>query len=114
MSRKTVAVVVTLSDREGLTPDEQISLRHLLRYLGHYDKFAVAPEGTTAIPPGFSAKRFNRCFFGSALAHGRMMLSEEFYTAFAEYDYVLLHHLDALTLSDQLAQWCTKEYDYIG
>src|SRR5262245_38603993 len=114
MSRKTVAVVVTLSNREGLTTDEEISLRHLLRYLGHYDKFAVAPEGLTAIPQGFAVKRFDRRFFGSALAHGRMMLSEEFYTAFAEYDYILLHHLDALALSDQLAQWCTKDYDYIG
>jgi len=114
VSHKTVAVVVTLSDREELTADEKISLRHVTHYLGHYDKYAVAPDGSTAVPRGFIAKRFARRFFGSALAHGRMMLSEEFYSSFREYDYVLLHHLDALALSDQLMHWCTQGYDYIG
>ena len=111
---KTVAVVATLSDRDALTADEEISLRHLVHHLGHYDKFAVAPDGLTAIPTGFGAKRFPRRFFGSAAAHCRLMLSEEFYTAFAEYEYILLYHLDALVLSDRLAEWCAKDYDYIG
>jgi len=114
VSKKAVAVAMTLSSREGLTADEEISLRHLVRHLGHYDKFAVASETLKTIPRGFGVKRFHRRFFGSAVAHGRLMLSEDFYKAFAEYEYVLLYHLDALALFDRLAEWCDKDYDYIG
>jgi hypothetical protein len=114
VSAKRVAVVMTLSNREVLSEDEQTSLRHLVHHLGHHDKFAVAPEGLKAIPRGFAVKRFGRRFFGSAEAHCRLMLSEEFYTAFTEYEYILLYHLDALALSDRLAEWCEADYDYIG
>jgi hypothetical protein len=114
MSRKPVAIAMTLSDREALSADEEISLRHLVRHLGHYDKFAVAPPTLATIPEGFAPKRFDRRFFGSAAAHCRLMLSEEFYSAFAEYDYILLYHLDALALGDRLTEWCASGYDYVG
>jgi hypothetical protein len=31
-----------------------------------------------------------------------------------DYDYILLYHLDALVLSDQLLEWCRADWDYIG
>ncbi|RMF90416.1 MAG: hypothetical protein D6736_06765, partial [Nitrospinota bacterium] len=61
---KTVAVVVPLSLQETLTPEEQISLRHLVHFLGRYDKYMVAPQSLAVDYPGFAIKRFPDRFFG--------------------------------------------------
>ena len=111
---KTVAVVVPLSNREELTPDEAISLRHLVHFLGKYDKFLVVPQNLKVNYPGFGIQRFPHKFFGSAAAHMQLMLSRKFYQTFQEYKYILLYHLDALVFSDQLMQWCETNLDYIG
>src|SRR5690606_7208876 len=42
--QKLVAVVVPASDRAELTADEEISLRHLLHFLGDYDRYLVLPR----------------------------------------------------------------------
>jgi hypothetical protein len=111
---KTVAVVIPLSNRETLTPDEEISFRHLVRFLGKYDKFLVVPQSLKVDYPGFRIMRFPNKFFGSAAAHMQLMLSRKFYQTFQGYKYILLYHLDALVFSDQLMQWCETDFDYIG
>ena len=112
--KHTVAVVVPLHNRKDLTNDEQISLRHLLHYLGRYDKYLVAPKSLDVSHPEFDVKRFRDSYFGSTQANIRLMLCENFYRAFEKYTYILVYHLDALVLSDQLLQWCEAGYDYIG
>lgn len=111
---KTVAVVVPLYNRKELTPDEQISLRHLVHYLGKYDKYMVAPKSLDVAHPGFGIKRFDDRFFGSFAANTRLMLSPGFYKAFREYKYILIYQLDALAFSDQLLEWCDLDFDYVG
>ncbi|HWO43947.1 MAG TPA: DUF5672 family protein [Candidatus Eisenbacteria bacterium] len=113
-SKKLVAITVPLSTRKELTEDEQISLRHLVHYLGKYDKYLVVPDNMTVAYPGFMVKPFSRRFFGSVEAHTRLMLSPRFYEAFAEYKYILMYHPDALVFSDQLLEWCATDLDYIG
>jgi len=111
---KPVAVVVPLSNRAELTPDEEVSLRHLVHFLGHYDKYLVVPKSLKVNYRGFEVKCFDDAFFGSAVAHTRLMLSPKFYESFRDYKYILLYHLDALVFSDQLMQWCETDLDYIG
>ncbi len=111
---RSVAVVVTLSHRTSYTPDEALAFRHVRRYLARYDKYVLMPESHPAAYPGFLPARFPDRFFGSGRAHGTLLLSEQFYRAFAAYEFVLIHHLDALVFSDRLAEWCARGYDYIG
>jgi Protein of unknown function (DUF5672) len=111
---KLVAVVVPLSKRRTLTPDEQISLRHAAHYFSRYDKYLVAPGAVAFEHPGFQLKLFAGKFFGSAAAHARLVTAPLFYETFADYKYILLYHLDSLVLSDQLEQWCQTDLDYIG
>ena len=111
---KMVAIVVPLSSRIDLTPDEQISLRHLNHFLGKYDKYMLAPEGRRVDSPGFEIKHFSDRFFGSAEAHRMLQLSPQFYQAFQEYKYILMYHLDALVFSDQLMEWCATDFDLIA
>ncbi len=113
-SLKPVAIVVPFSNRKDLTPEEEISFKHLVHFLGKYDKYLVLPESLQLDYPGFGIKRFNDRFFGSLVAHRKLMLSPEFYKAFIEYKYILIYHLDCLVFSDQLMQWCETDLDYIG
>ena len=114
MPSKAVAVVVTLSDQEKLTADEEISLRQVVHFLGQYDKFFVAPDHIRVPREDFGVKRYRRRYFGSAAAHSRLLLSRDFYRTFEDYQYILLYHLDALVLQDRLEEWCAAGFDYIG
>ena len=111
---KLVAVVVPLSNRKDLTPEEEVSMRHLLHFLGKYDKYLVVSKTLQVKFPGFGTKRFDDKFFGSAAAHSKLLLSPIFYKAFIDYRFILIYHLDALVFSDQLTQWCEMDFDFIG
>ncbi len=111
---KLVAIVVAHSNRAYITPAEAVSLRHLNHYLGKYDKYLLIPESLKFELPGLMNKPFNDDYFGSVDAHKQMLFSSEYYQAFAEYKYILTYHLDALVFSDQLEQWCNRDYDFIG
>jgi len=113
-SKKLVAVAVPLCNRKELTADEQISFRHLMQYLGRYDKFLVVPKSLDITVPGSRNKEFPDHFFGSVSAHNRLMLSPQFYECFTDYKYILIYHPDALVFSDQLLEWCENDLDYIG
>ncbi len=110
----TVAVVVPMSNRKHLTPEEEISFRHLVHFLGKYDKYLVVPDSLDIHYPGFELQRFSNKFFGSHEANTRLMLSRKLYNAFREYKYILVYQLDCLVFSDQLMEWCTLDLDYIG
>ncbi len=109
-----MAIAVPLSNRAELTPDEQISLNHLVRFLGQYDKYVVIPNSLRIHISSFDVKRFPEKFFGSVSAHTRLMLSSVFYDAFSMYKYILVYHPDALVFSDQLRQWCETDMDFIA
>lgn len=111
---KRVAIVVPLSARTELTPDEEVSLRHLRHYLGHYDKFMIAPPGIDVPHRDFTVKHFDSAFFGSVRNHMNLLVSPVFYKAFREYEYMLIYHLDALVFSDRLDAWCDRGYDYVA
>jgi hypothetical protein len=109
-----VAVATPLHMRAHLTPDEEVSLRHLIHFLGRYDRYLISPRSLDFHIPGFRVKRFGDRFFGSADANKALLLSRRFYESFLDYEYVLIYHLDALVFSDQLEQWCERGLDYIG
>lgn len=111
---KSVAIVVPLSNRPDLLPDEVVSLRHLRHFLGGYDKFLVAPPDSEIRIEGFQSKDFPARFFGSVAAHNRLLDSPRFYREFLDYEFIFFYHLDSLVFSDQLAEWCSADLDYIG
>lgn len=110
---KNVAIVVPGYSRKELTEDERLSLRQLTKVLGRYDKYCVSPRGGLALE-GFGTAEFDHRYFGSATAYGRLLGSAEFYRRFVRYRYILIYHLDALVFRDELMEWCTSRWDYIG
>ena len=113
-TRPSVAVVLTLSHKTSYSPDEEFAFRHVRHYLAAYDKYVLVPESHQACYPGLLTRRFPDRYFGSAQAHGALLLSAPFYQSFQDYDFILIHHLDALVFGDRLAEWCAAGYDYIG
>ena len=111
---KTVAIVVPLSSRPELLPEEKVSINHLCHFLGDYDKYLIAPPGRSMDLPGFKTIRFPDKFFGSAAAHNRLLMWPNFYHAFEDYEYILMYHLDSLVLSSDMPRWCQAGFDYIG
>lgn len=113
-SSKTVAVVVPLYPRDWLTPEEEIAFRHMAHYLERYDKYLVIPKSLKFKYPGFDVKRFSNKYFGTADRYSKLLARPEFYEAFREYKYILMHEPDAIVFSDQLMEWCETDLDYIG
>jgi hypothetical protein len=63
---------------------------------------------------GVVARRFAPEYFRSVSGYNRLMVSADFYRAFEEFEFVLVHQLDAFVFSDQLLDWCGRGHDYVG
>ncbi|MCX8495478.1 MAG: DUF5672 family protein [Akkermansiaceae bacterium] len=111
---KRVAVVVPWSDREQFTADEEISIRHLLYYLGGHDKYLLVPRGSGMLKSGFQVVRLAKRYFGSPSSHDRLLYKIWFYKKFLAYEFILFYHLDSLVLEDNILKWCSGDFDFIG
>ena len=105
------------------TPDELVSLHQCCTVLSRYPMIIVTPEGFSlatyeslwqSYGLTFSIEYFDSVFFQNIAGYNRLMLSEEFYLRFEQYDYILIYQPDAYVFEDQLDRWCQKGYDYIG
>jgi Protein of unknown function (DUF5672) len=105
----SVAIAVPVY-RTSLDADEAVSLRHLQAHLDRYDTYLVAPDGLD-VALDLPAKRFD---FTTHRDYSDLLISAPFYEAFAEYDFLLVHQLDCLVLSDELESWCERGFDYVG
>ena len=41
-------------------------------------------------------------------------MTEQFYRAFSDYEYILIYQLDCLVFASNLEEWCRKGWDYVG
>ncbi len=113
-SYKKIVAVVIPRYRTNLSSDEMISLNHLTTHLGKYDKFFIVPDDLSIDTDHFYFKKFGRSYFEDVYGYNELMLSKEFYESFEAYSFILIYQLDCLVFSDQLLEWCEKDYDYIG
>src|ERR1700676_3379192 len=112
-AKKLVAVVIPVP-RFPLTADEEISMRHLRKHLGAFDRYIIGQRPLPREFSDFKLKRFPLRYFKDRFAYNRLMLKERFYRAFADYEYILIYQLDCLVFSSNLEQWCHREWDYVG
>src|SRR6266853_2657458 len=101
-----VAVVIPIY-KSSLTPNEEISLHRCKNTLGKYKSIIIAPDNLdlTEISRDLRVTdifRFDPEHFRSVQAYDRMMLSKSFYQRFRDYEYILIHQLDAFIFSDSL------------
>lgn len=112
---KKVAIVIPYYTND-LSEEEKLSLKHLNKYLGKYDKYFVVPESLKKVHNFKNAnlEKFPNKYFTSTITYSKLLNQSFFYERFSRYEYILIYQLDALVLKDQLLYWCKKGYDYIG
>lgn len=105
--------------RPQLSESDRISLTQTCRMLAAYPITVIHPEGmdTSAIGqefPMLAFRAFNTAYFADIKGYNRLMLASEFYAAFADFKYILIAQLDVFIFRDNLAEWCLRDYDYVG
>ncbi|GAB3901146.1 DUF5672 family protein [Spirosoma agri] len=114
----SVNVVIPIYKVE-LTEYERISLTQCLRVLCTYPIYLAAPHSldTSAyhkMGPDLQVRTFDDSYFTDIQAYNELLLSEHFYEAFNDQEYMLIYQLDAFVFRDELPYWCGQSYDYIG
>jgi uncharacterized protein DUF5672 len=101
-----------LDDEALATVDRAIAL------LQHGDWHLVAPM---SLETSFYEKRYGKAIvrfpdscLDSGETYSRLLLTDEFYATFAQYEYMLVIQDDVYVLRDDLAYWQTRQFDYIG
>lgn len=105
----------------NLSPEEILSVKRTAQMLGNYPISIVCPHGldlsplhTVFSPVTFTAERFDPAYFTGIKSYNRLMLSQELYARYSNYDYMLLCQADVFVFRDEFDFWCNKGYDYIG
>jgi hypothetical protein len=111
--KRLVAVVVPVV-RIPLSPDEEVSLRHLRHHLGQFDRYTIGLQELPGELSDFAPIRFPTDYFTNRFGYNRLLLSEKFYRAFEGYEYILIYQLDCLVFANNLEAWCRKGWDYVG
>lgn len=114
----TVAVAIPVY-KPALDDLERLSLTQCVTVLGKYPLVFFGPRSLdtrshTRIAPAATKRDFDDAHFVSLQSYSNLLLSPMFYEAFADFDHVLIHQLDAFVFYDALETWCSSPYDYIG
>ncbi|MEH6518713.1 MAG: DUF5672 family protein [Halioglobus sp.] len=115
---KKAAVVVPVY-KPDLSNSERFSLERTLAVLEDYDIYLLYPKYLDPHPllghyEKLIAHPFPSRFFKSIKGYNKLMMSAGLYRSLQSYKYMLVVQLDALVLTNQLDQWCERNYSYIG
>lgn len=118
MYKNKVAITIPIY-KETLSNYEEISLKRCFEVLGKYPIIVFKPASLdlswlVAKNPEIKLQCFDDFYFSNIQGYNKLMLSADFYLRFKEFEYILIYQLDAFVFKDELLQWCSKDYDYIG
>lgn len=104
---------------KSLDEMERKVLRQLNKMTLGFRKVFVAPQDFIFDSSfnefdSYAVEYFLSDYFRSIEGYNKLMLSEEFYTRFLDYEYILIHQTDAYLFKDELSYWCQTGYSYIG
>jgi hypothetical protein len=101
-----------------LDGDALTAVDRAIATLKHGDWYLVAPM---SLETSFYEKRYGKAIvrfpdasLNSKRNYSRLLLTDEFYATFAQYEYMLVIQDDVYVLRDDLAHWQARGLDYIG
>ena len=114
---KKVAVVIPYY-HSVLTELEKVSYLQCLKKLSNHPIILLVPDDM----PESEFPRERKVLFEKVPAswlksletYNQMMVNENFYLRFCDFEYILIYQLDAFVFSDRLYEFCEYGYDYIG
>ncbi|MDI9358536.1 MAG: DUF5672 family protein [Phycisphaerales bacterium] len=99
---------------------EKIALNRCVHLLGdQYPISFVCPKEIALEPlrkewPIIGIDFFSDKYFGTLQRYNGLLMSQEFYSRFLDFEYILIYQTDAYLFKDDLSYWCAQNYDYIG
>lgn len=117
--KESVKVVIPVY-KECLSDTERVALTQCLKILKSYPLTIIKPKSldvTALLKPygtSFGIESFDDVFFDGIEGYNNLMLSSQFYERFLDVKYILIYQLDAFVFRDELTEWCSHDYDYIG
>lgn len=117
MQKKVVVIVPFYQDT--LSDYELIALQQCAKILSAYPIIAIKPA-SLILPAETEQISFNTIisfddqYFDGITGYNHLILSTKFYQTFLNYEYLLIHQLDAFVFKDELSYWCNQDLDYIG
>ncbi|MBD1392884.1 DUF5672 family protein [Mucilaginibacter glaciei] len=118
MDKKQVVVIIPFY-KGNLSASELVALQQCVNMLSDFPLIAIKPQELT-LPREVSqlgitkSVSFDDHFFASISGYNALMLSDVFYKTFLDYEFMLIHQLDAFIFKNELSYWCNKGFDYIG
>jgi len=109
-----LVAIVTPVPRFPLSAEAKISMRHLREYLGRFDRYIIGPKSLPKEFSDFALRAFPSRYFRSRYGYNHLLMTEQFYRAFSDYEYILIFQLDCLVFASNLEEWCRKDWDYVG
>ena len=118
MEKKDIVVVIPVY-KTTLTKYEEMSLNQCVKVLADYSLVVVKPVSLdiNELLSRYSllkVENFSDDCFSDLRAYNKLVLKEDFYQRFANYQYMLIFQLDAYVFRDELLDWARQGYDYIG
>lgn len=113
------ATIIIPFYKHTLSAFEKIAFAQVTKVLSTHDIIAIKPHNLLLPPdvqpwPFTDVISFDDAYFKNVKGYNALMLAEEFYKRFLNYDFMLIYQLDAFVFSDQLMEWCEQGYDYVG
>lgn len=111
--------VVVIPIYKSLNIDDIMVIKQACMMTPTFKKVFIAPQ-SFQLDDSFrefeeiETLHFEDQYFVSIQGYNLLMLSLEFYKAFVNYEYILIHQTDAYLFKDELEHWCNEGYDYIG
>lgn len=105
--------------KQVISIEEKISLQQISKNLNNYHIYFVAPEGLKIekyklLVPDAMVRFFPNEYFDGFEGYNHLMTSRELYLSFICYKKVLVCQTDVFIFSNNLEQFLTLPYDYIG
>lgn len=120
---KKKCIIVVPVHKEHLSDDEKASLIQLREVMGgRWDVSLVCPELMDVASykdlwlkdRELGVERFPKEWFKSQSSYAKFMTLPYVYKRFCDYEFMLIYQLDAWIFRDELEEWISKGYDYIG
>lgn len=118
--KKDICIIVPMH-KTKLSGLEEVSFQRIVKKFSSRKIFIICPQNVAAdlsqlaSPyPNMEVKVFDDKYFGKIIRHNNLLLSLEFYTAFDDYKYLLICHLDVMVIKDELDFWMNQSYDVVG
>lgn len=114
------AAIFTPIYKATLEAAEMRSLEQCNRVLASaHPWYLIAPIGLdtrmyTEHFPEARVEFFDASYFLSTQTYNKLMMAEETYSRFAQFDYLLVYQPDAWVFRDELDTWCAREFSYVG